>query len=163
MLTRLVTGVLALLLALPAGVLVFAGGALLDPALRDAFGRLGLAGLLVGFTDLVAGLPPDMATAMLAILAQALALLLALPPLLTAAIGEILGLRSPFWYGGACAALTAALPWLARGAVPPPTGAAAVAEARLSILLLATGAASGLVYGLIAGRTAGAHRRPDGV
>ncbi|KQT46420.1 hypothetical protein ASG52_11820 [Methylobacterium sp. Leaf456] len=159
MLGRILLATLALLLAISAGALTLMGGVLLDPALRETFGRLGLAGLLAGLTDLAAGLPPDMAALILAFLAQALALLVVLPPVLAALIGALFGLRSALWYGGACAGLTAALPWLARGAILP-TGPAAAAEARLSVLLLATGAASGLTYWLIAGRSAGA-RRPE--
>lgn len=152
MLARLLLGGLALLMAIPAGALALLCGVLVDPTLRAAFARLGVAGLLTGLTDLAAGLPPDMAATLLAVLAQALALLLVLPPVLTAVIGATLGLRTPLWYGGFDAALTAALPWLARGAASPPAGAAAAAEARLSALLLATGAVSGLTYWLIAER-----------
>ncbi|WP_342150423.1 hypothetical protein [Methylorubrum sp. SB2] len=159
MLGRILLTTLALLMAIPAGALALIGGVLLDPALRETFGRLGLAGLLAGLMDLSAGLPPDMAALMLAFLAQALALLVVLPPVLVALIGALFGLRSALWYGGACAGLTATLPWLARGATFP-AGPAAVAEARLSALLFATGAASGLTYWLIAGRSTGA-RRPE--
>ncbi len=155
MLGRILLALLALLMAIPAGALVLLGGVLLDPALREAFGRLGLAGLFTGLADLAAGVPPDLAASMLAFLAQALALLVVLPPILTALIGETFGLRSALWYGGVGAGLTAALPWLARGAALPPAGPAAAAEARLSAILLATGAASGLTYWLIAGRSAG--------
>lgn len=155
MLGRILLASLALLMAISAGALALMGGVLLDPALREALGRLGLTGLLAGLADLAAGLPPDMAALMLTFLAQALALLVVVPPVLTAVVGELFGLRSALWYGGLCAGLTVALPWLARGAVAPPAGAVA-AEARLSVLLLATGAASGLTYWLIAGRGAGA-------
>ena len=155
-LARILLATLGLLMALPVGALALIGGVLLDPALRQAFSRLGLAGGLAGLADLAAGLPPDTATLMLAALAQLLALLVVLPPVLTVLIGELFGLRSALWYGGVCAALTAALPWLARGAALPPAGPAAAAEARLSLLLLATGAASGLTCWLIAGRSAGA-------
>ncbi|SFK76194.1 hypothetical protein [Methylorubrum salsuginis] len=153
MLGRILLVVLALLMAIPAGALALLGGVLLDPALREAFGRLGLAGLFTGLADLAAGVPPDLAASMLAFLAQALALLVVVPPILTALIGETFGLRSALWYGGVGAGLTAALPWLARGAALPPAGPAAAA--RLSAILLATGAASGLTYWLIAGRSAG--------
>lgn len=160
MLGRIFLAAFALLMAIPAGAVTFAGGVLLDPALREAFARLGVAGLLAGLTDLAAGLPPEMAATMVALLAQALALLLVLPPVLTAVIGATLGLRSALWYVGFDAALTAALPWLARGAASAPTGPAAAAEARLSLLLLAAGAASGLTYWLIAGRARDPQARP---
>lgn len=155
---RLVLAALALTMAIPAGVLTLGAGVLLDPGLREAFGRLGLVGLFAGLSDLAQGLPPDMAAMAILVLMQALGLLLILPPALAALIGETLGLRSPFWYGGATGTLTALLPWLARGG-PPHPGPALAAEAHLSAILLAAGLASGLVYWLIAGRSAGASAR----
>jgi hypothetical protein len=154
---RLLLSLFALILAIPAGALTLGAGVLLDPAFRDALGRLGLVGLFAGLSDLAQGLPPDMAVTAVILLAQALGLLLILPPTLTALVGETLGLRSPFWYGGATGLLTTLLPWLARGGPPPAAGSASAgAETRLAAILLVTGAASGLVYWLIAGRGAGA-------
>ncbi|CAO4183325.1 hypothetical protein [Methylorubrum aminovorans] len=154
---RLLLSVIALILAIPAGALTLGAGVLLDPTFRDALGQLGLVGLFAGLSDLAQGLPPDMAVMAVILLAQALGLLLILPPTLVALVGETLGLRSPFWYGGAAGLLTALLPWLARSGPPPAAGAAAAgAETRLAAILLVTGIASGLVYWLIAGRSAGA-------
>lgn len=155
MLGRLLLAAFALTLAIPAGALALAAGALLDPAFRDAFGRLGLVGLVAGLSDLAQGLPPDIAVLAALAFAQALGLLLILPPTLAALIGETLGLRSLVWYGGATGGLMALLPWLARGA-PSPSAGATGTEARLTVLLLLAGAAAGLVYWLIAGRSAGA-------
>ncbi|GMA78150.1 hypothetical protein GCM10025880_45670 [Methylorubrum aminovorans] len=112
---RLLLSVIALILAIPAGALTLGAGVLLDPTFRDALGQLGLVGLFSGLSDLAQGLPPDMAVMAVILLAQALGLLLILPPTLVALVGETLGLRSPFWYGGAAGLLTALLPWLARG------------------------------------------------
>ncbi|HEV2544760.1 MAG TPA: hypothetical protein VGU70_18560 [Methylobacterium sp.] len=162
---RLLLSVIALILAIPAGALTLSAGVLLDPTFRQTLGELGLVGLFAGLSDLAQGLPPDMAVMAVILLAQALGLLLILPPTLTALVGETLGLRSPFWYGGATGLLTALLPWLARGGPPLAAGSAAAgAETRLAAILLVTGAASGLVYWLIAGRSAGARmaRRGSG-
>ncbi len=154
---RILLAVFALVLAIPAGAVTLAAGVLLDPVVRETLGRLGLVGLFAGLSDLAQGLSPDMAVMAVLLFAQALGLLLILPPVLTALIGETLGLRSPFWYGGATGALTALLPWLARGGPPPAAGSAAAgAEARLAAILLVTGAVSGGVYWLIAGRSVGA-------
>ena len=112
MLGRLLLAAFALVMAIPAGALTLGAGVLLDPGLRDAFGRLGLVGLFAGLSDLAQGLPPEMAAMAILVLIQALSLLLILPPTLAALIGETLGLRSPVWYGGATGALTALLPWL---------------------------------------------------
>lgn len=156
LLGRFLLATFALVLAIPAGTLALAAGVFLDPSFREAFGRLGLVGLLAGLSDLAAGVPPEVAVMAAVGLAQALGLLLILPPALTALVGEPLGLRSPVWYGGASGGLTALLPWLARGGAAPPSGSqAAVAEMRLAGILLLAGAVSGLVYWLIAGRTAG--------
>ncbi|MGA4551912.1 hypothetical protein [Methylorubrum aminovorans] len=160
---RLLLSVIALILAIPAGALTLGAGVLLDPTFRDALGQLGLVGLFSGLSDLAQGLPPDMAVMAVILLAQALGLLLILPPTLVALVGETLGLRSPFWYGGAAGLLTALLPWLARGGPPPAAGAAAAgAETRLAAILLVTGIASGLVYWLIAGRSARARMTRPG-
>ncbi|AWI88466.1 hypothetical protein C0214_09525 [Methylobacterium sp. DM1] len=160
---RLLLSVIALILAIPAGALTLGAGVLLDPTFRDALGQLGLVGLFSGLSDLAQGLPPYMAVMAVILLAQALGLLLILPPTLVALVGETLGLRSPFWYGGAAGLLTAFLPWLARGGPPPAAGAAAAgAETRLAAILLVTGIASGLVYWLIAGRSAGAQMTRPG-
>ena len=158
-LTRLFLAAFALLLAIPAGALTLGAGVLLDPDFRDAFGRLGLVGLFSGLADLAEGLPPDIAVMAALAFAQALAVLLILPPVLTALLGEALGLRSFVWYGGGTGTLTALLPWLARGG-PASPAAATGAEARLTALLLVTRAASGFVYWLIAGRTVGPRPAP---
>jgi hypothetical protein len=55
------------------------------------------------------------------------------------------------------------VPWLARGFTRTGAGAEALAlEARITAVLFLTGAASGLVYWLIAGRHHGAALPPRG-
>ena len=128
----------ALMLAIPAGALVLGAGVLLDPVTRETVGSLGLVGFLSGLSDLASGLPPDVLIAAFAAFARALGVLLVLPPVAAAVIGEVLGWRSAAWYGR------------------PPTGSGALAaEGRVLAVLFVAGAASGLVYWLIAGRDAG--------
>lgn len=150
-----------LMLAIPAGALVLGAGALLDPVSREMVGSLGLVGFLSGLSDLASGLPPDVLVAAFAAFARALGVLLVLPPVAAAVIGETFGWRSAAWYGGASGAATALLPLVARGGVRPPAGSGALAaEGRVLAILFLTGAASGLVYWLIAGRDAGRGATP---
>ncbi|AWN41058.1 hypothetical protein [Methylobacterium durans] len=150
---RLVLMALGLLLAIPAGAGALTLLLLLDPAAQGWLANGALAGLDALLPDLAAGLAPETMLIVLAGLAQALFGLLVLPPVLIALIGETLRLRSLAWYGGACGLLTAALPWLMRGA-PRPGGSVErlAAEGRLSAILFLAGAAAGLVYWLVAGR-----------
>lgn len=151
LLERLFIGGLALVLAIPCGALVLACGVLLDPDGSEAIGRLGMRGLI----DLASGVSPEMTLMVLAALAQGVAVLLVAPPVLGAIIGEALRLRALAWYGGASGCLTAILPWLARPGVRPQAGHEALAaEGRLTAILFVVGAASGLVYWLVAGRSA---------
>lgn len=152
---RLLLGFLALLLAVPVGAATLLTVLVLDPVAGAWLTRGALAGLDAGLSDLAAGLPPEGFALLLAGLARASFALLVAPPLLVALVGEVLRLRWLAWYGGGCALLTAALPWLARGAVRPGGPGQVAAEARVTALLFVAGAASGLVYWLIAGRSAG--------
>ena len=153
LLGRLILGALALILAIPAGAAMLVAALALDPAAATWLTGAALAGL-EGLADLAAGLPPDSLLPLLAEFARALFVLLALPPILAALAGEALGRRSLAWYGGVSGAITAAIPWLARGAVRAEPGQLA-AEARLTAILFLAGATAGLVYWLIAGRSAG--------
>ena len=147
---RLFVAALALLLAIPVGSLVLGLAVFLDPVAGAWISAGAQAGLDLALSDLSAGLPPEGLALLVAGLARALFWLLVVPPVLTAAIGGTLGLRSLIWYGGACGLLTAMLPWLGRGAAR--VGQAPLAEARLTALLFLAGAAAGLVYWLVAGR-----------
>jgi hypothetical protein len=67
--------------------------------------------------------------------------------------GALAGIDGALADGLGCGLLTAALPWLGRGAAR--LGSAPLAEARLTAVLFLAGAAAGLVYWLVAGRHAG--------
>ena len=154
LLGRLLLGSLALLLAIPAGAAILLAALVLDPMASVWLTKGALAGLDAGLSDLAAGLPPESLAWVLAGLAKASFVLLAVPPAIVALVGETLRWRSLLWYGAACGAITALLPWLARGAVRPG-GAALAAEARVTAILFLAGAGAGLVYWLVAGRSAG--------
>lgn len=150
---RLVLGSLALLLAIPTGAGSLLAALVLDPVASVWLTKGAMAGLDAGLLDLAAGLPPEGFPLLLAGLAKAAFMVLVVPPVLVALIGETLRLRGFVWYGGACGLITAALPWLARGAVRP--GGPLAAEARITAILFVAGACAGLVYWLVAGRSAG--------
>ncbi|WP_407525042.1 hypothetical protein [Methylobacterium oryzisoli] len=151
---RLLVVAFALCVAIPCGAAMLGLGALLDPALRDLAGTLGLAAIEAILAELAAGYPPDpgMLDAVLTA-GRALVLLVVVPPTLNAVVGEVLRWRSLAWYGGATGFLTALLPWLMRGA--PQAGPAAAAEGRITAILFLTGGVAGLVYWLLAGRWTG--------
>lgn len=156
---RLILGVFALLLAVPAGAAVLALALLVDPTAQGWLAGGALAGLDMALSDLSAGLPPEGLALLIAGLAKALFILLLVPPALIGGIGEILGRRGYLWYGAGCGLLTAALPWLTRGAVRLRGGGGdaglAAAEAHATLILFLAGASAGLVYWLVAGRRAG--------
>ncbi|WP_313901156.1 hypothetical protein [Methylobacterium sp. J-092] len=151
---RLLLGSLALFLAIPSGGAILLMALVLDPVASVWLTKGALAGLDAGLSDLAAGLPPESFAWVLAGLAKASFVLLAVPPALVALVGETLRWRGLLWYGAGCGLITAALPWLARGAVRPG-GTALTAEARVTAILFLAGAGAGLVYWLIAGRSAG--------
>ena len=158
---RLLLGAFALLLAVPTGCAALVLALLVDPAAQAWLTGGALAGLDMALSDLSAGLPPEGLILFIAGLAKALFVLLFVPPAVVGLGGEILGRRSLLWYGAGCGLLTAALPWLTRGAMRSGAGrdpALLAAEARLTVILFVVGASAGLVYWLVAGRRAGLAR-----
>lgn len=162
LLGRLLLGAFALLLAVPAGGAALTVALLFDPGANAWLTQGALAGLDAALGDVAAGLPPEGVLLLVAGLARALFALLFLPPALTALVGEILGRRGLLWYGGGCGLLTAALPWLVRGSPRPGLSGLAAAEARLTVILFVVGGCAGLVYWLVAGRSAGPPLDPTG-
>jgi hypothetical protein len=156
LLGRVVLFGLGLLLAISAGFVTLGLGILIEPAARGLVADLGLAGLDAFLSDLWYESPAEFEAAGLFVGLWALsAALLIVPPAFVALIGEIAGLRSLVWYGLGTGLLTAALPWLGRGGEDWSERAMLGAEARLTTLLFLTGAAAGLTYWLVAGRSAG--------
>lgn len=156
---RLFIGAFALLLAVPAGAAILVLALLIDPTANAWLTGGALAGVDMALSDLSAGLPPEALAFLVAGLAKALFVLLFVPPALIGFAGEIFERRGLLWYGAGTGSLTAALPWLARGGVRPAAAGASpellAAEARLTLILFVVGASAGLVYWLVAGRSAG--------
>jgi hypothetical protein len=146
--------VLGLALAVPAGGLTLIVGILFEPAARELLATWGVALLDALFSEAAGGGEPDLvAGAIVFGLWSLSATLLIAPPALVALVGEVVGTRAVAWYGGACGAITALLPWALR---PRGTMAGlAGLEGRLTALLFLTGAVAGLVYWLVSGRSAG--------
>jgi hypothetical protein len=84
--------------------------------------------------------------------------LLIFPPLLIAILSEVLGMRSLLWYALATGVLTAAVPWILRGAARIGTPA----ELHVSLVLGLTGAMAGLVYWAIVGGREPKRPEPNG-
>lgn len=157
---RLLLGSFALMLAIPFGSFVLGGGILADPSLRDLVGSFVRASISSGLWDIVTTLSPDGAIEAVLAFAKSVLIVLTVPPVLVAVIGEVLGLRASAWYGGASGLITASLPWIARGGPKFPIDPlAATGEGRLATMLFLSGAASGLVYWAIAGWSAGSRRK----
>jgi hypothetical protein len=160
---RVLIVLFGLLLAVPTGLLALVIGIVIEPAAQDLLGALGLAGFQAVHAEIWRGGAPDSAAADLLVGAWAVSTaILVVPPALVALVGEAIGTRSFVWYSFGCGALTAALPWLSRGSGPLREGNPALgAEGRLTALLFLSGAAAGLMYWLVAGRSAG--RKPSPV
>lgn len=142
-----------LLLAIPAGAAALLAATILDPVAGALLGDL----LWTGGAAFADGLPdPEAWTGGPEALSSAAAALLVAPPVLTALVAEVAGFRSLLWHAGMTGAVTALMPWLQRSSARTATPE----EAHLTLVLLATGAAAGLTYWLVAGRDAGGRPRP---
>ncbi len=155
---RLFMLVLGLAFAIPVGGLVLFVGAVTDPVAQELLARWSVALLEAIFAEAeLGGEPAQVAGLVAAGLGTLSMALVVAPPVFTALAGEVVGTRSFAWYGAICGIVTAILPWLlrSRGTI---AGLAGV-EGRLTALLFIAGAAAGLTYWLIAGRSAG--RAPE--
>lgn len=151
---RLVFLAIGLVLAIPAGAVVLLIGIAYEPAAQELIAHVGTAAFDALLTEAYSdGMPHLVMDDLLIGFWMLSGLLLVGPPSVTALAGEVIGTRSYVFYGAVCAILTAALPWLLRAdlSMTPALGA----EARLSGLLFLTGAAAGLTYWAVSGRSAG--------
>lgn len=151
---------IGLTLAIPAGAMFLAVGAVLEPAARAFLGNVSLSGLLALLFDVSDGQELEAFGIFLFRLMLLVSMLLIAPLMLVVLIGEVLRLRSYVWYSGACGVTTALVPWLLRAGQGSAmsdtvTDPAQVAELRITLLLFLTGVVSGFVYWLVAGRSAG--------
>lgn len=131
---------------------------ILDPSMREAGGTMLIVAVLGGLFDLFGPTGPWLLSKA-ASLAWAFVLAVCAAPLLvSAAISELLAIRSLVWHLAAPAFIAAAAPWSARAT--DIAGDAIDAgdnslETRLLVAFFLTGCAAGLVYWWIAGRNAG--------
>jgi hypothetical protein len=161
---RLFLLVLALIIAIPFGTITLAVGVAVEPAARELAGALGFATLWSILGDLAAGEAPDeRAIALFTVFYTAVFAILVAPPALIAVVGEVLGWRAFLWYAVGTGTATAALPWAGRvrGGLSRLSEAALQAEGRITLVLFVTGAVTGCVYWLIAGRSAGRRGIPS--
>lgn len=159
---RVVLVPLGLALAIPAGLLFLLIGGSIDAASRQLVGNLTFSGLMALAGDIGQSGSLEAFGVLIFGLMLIASIVLVAPLVLVALVGEIVGWRTYVWYAGGCAALTAAIPWIVRGG--PLSGGASrteviaavnAGELRITLLLFLTGAVSGFVYWLIAGRSAG--------
>ncbi|WP_114944272.1 hypothetical protein [Microvirga calopogonii] len=142
----------ALLIAIGASGTFFLIASVVDPVMAMLTGDT----VFVGFWSLLDAVfsaedpGPIVADAFLAV-GRIVFTLLVFPPLFVAVISEVLGMRSLVWYALATGILTAAVPWILRGAAR----VGSPAELHVSLILGLTGAVAGFVYWAIAGRDGG--------
>jgi hypothetical protein len=147
----------ALLVAIGASSFFFLIASAVDPLMATLTGET----LFVGFWNLIDAVfssddpGPLIADAMLTA-GRIVFTLLVLPPLMIAVVSEVLKMRSFLWHALATGVLTAAVPWILRGAAR----VANPAELHVSAVLGLTGAVAGFVYWAIAGRDAGGRDVP---
>lgn len=142
---------IALPLAIAAGALFLAVAGLAVPATRELAADVSLGRLLLTIAGIADGAPPDQVWSVVAQAFWALAAsILVLPPLATAVVGAMAGSRSFAFYGGLAGVLAASIAWLGHPATTPPD----TADSKVLLLVFLTGAVSGLVYWVIAGRAA---------
>ena len=138
----------ALIIAIGVSGTFFLVASIVDPVMATLTGDT----LFVGFWSLIDAIfaaddpTPIVEDAFLAV-GRIMFTLLIFPPLLVAVIGEVLKLRGLLWHALATGVLTAAVPWILRGAARIGTPA----ELHVSFVLGLTGAVAGLVYWAIAG------------
>jgi hypothetical protein len=145
----------ALTCALVAGSSTFMIVAVLDPVLAMLTGDTLFAGFFVFVDTLATGdEAAPLVEGTLAGLGRLLFTFFVVAPAFVALVGETLGTRRLLWYAGAAGLLSAAMPWLLRDAP-----AATPEEFHITVGLALAGAAAGLTYWIIAGRSAGADPR----
>jgi hypothetical protein len=150
---RLIVVIIALAVAITAGLLFLSVAGLAVPATRELAADAGIGAFLSMMASIFG---PDGPNPMVAVavggFVALLAALLLLPPVLVALVGEVAGLRSYVWYAGGAGVLTMAIAWMGQ----PAGERLDAADGKIMLLLFLTGAVSGLVYWAIAGRSTGA-------
>jgi hypothetical protein len=143
------------LVASTASALVFLPIAtLIDPATRGAGADLTAAASVSLLERALSDQAPGQAlTLMLSGIRSAAAIVCCLPILVIGLIGETARVGSWLWYTIATGALTAAIPFVARGAGRVSDAAQSV-EIRFATVFFLTGVVAGAIYWFVAGRSA---------
>jgi hypothetical protein len=154
---RLFAVAVGLVCAAAAGLLFLLVASVVDPVMAVLTGDT----MFVGFFALMDAIfaaddPGAVVAGTLADLGRLIFMLLVAPPAFVALVSEVIGARRLVWHAGLTGVLTAAVPWLMRGSAQM----ANPAELHVSVVLGLTGAVAGLVYWMIAGRSAGFSRPP---
>jgi hypothetical protein len=147
-LRRAIVGFFGLAIAITAGLVVLPTAASLDPATRRIGADLAQSALFaLARSDSAleaAGIVQFVWTAVVAVCV--------LPLVIIVLIGEIARVHSLLWYAGATGLMAASAPWFARAAFHTQKAVnASPEELRFAFVFFLTGAASGLVFWLIAG------------
>jgi hypothetical protein len=147
----------ALLIAIGASGTFLLVASFVDPLMAALTGDT----LFVGFWSLVDAVfsvedPGPIVEDTLLSLGRVMFTLLIFPPLLVAVVSEVLGMRSLLWHVLATGVLTAAVPWILRGAAR----VANPEELHVSLVLGLAGAVAGLVYWAIIGGREPARTNP---
>jgi hypothetical protein len=146
-----------LTVAIAAALVVLPIASLLDPVTRQAGAAFAhFAFFSLADSDLAES--PAVAAAELAhFVWTAVIAVCVLPLAMTVLIGAVARVHSLFWYAGGTGFIAALAPWVARAAFGSAKAvSASPAELRFAFVFFLTGAASGFVFWLLAGREAGA-------
>ena len=137
-----------LMVAIAAALVVLPIACLLDPVTRQA------AAAFAHFAFFSLAKSPAVAVSEMARFAwTAIVAVCVVPLAITVLIGAVARVHSLLWYVGATGSIAALAPWVARAAVGTVKAvSASSAELRFAFVFFLTGAASGFVFWLLAGR-----------
>jgi hypothetical protein len=164
LLRRLVTVVLGLVVAIAASVIFLPLAALVDPTTREIGAALSGVALLTVFAALADANAAPAADSLGLAFQTAILAICAVPPIITALIGETAKVRSWLWYAIATGGIAAALPFVMRlglATQSSPSPARQTAETRFALVFFLTGVLAGFLYWSVAGRRAGAGAPAD--
>lgn len=163
LIARTLVVIAALAVAVAAGLVFLPVAALVDPVTRGAGAAFSAHGIFALLAASASAIGPAQAADAFVFALWSIAMMICVAPVVVVAlVGEAAGTASGLWYVLATGTVAAGLPWLVRAHHAGVDDAAGgQAEGRLALLFFLTGACSGLIYWLIAGRGAGL-RYPKG-
>jgi hypothetical protein len=156
LIARTILIIVALAVAVAAGLVFLPIAALVDPVTRAAAAAFSACGIFALLVASFSWIGPERAGGAFLFALWTIAVTICVAPVLVVAlVGEVAGIASGLWYVGATGLLAAGLPWIVRARHLGQAGADAAAaevEGRLALVFFLTGALSGFIYWLIAGR-----------